>query len=65
MSLNLASDLSSPGNSGEKGDLGIERAKERDKVERYLKDRCGRQKDGGEWWEGALSVRSCPSPVTF
>lgn len=51
MSLNLASDLSSPGNSGEKGDLGIERAKERDKVERYLKDRCGRQKDGGEWWE--------------
>lgn len=31
--------------SREKKDLGIERAKERDKVERYLKDRCSRQKD--------------------
>lgn len=34
-----------PWQSREKGDLGIERAKERDKVERYLKDRCSRQKD--------------------
>lgn len=34
-----------PRQSREKGDLGIERAKERDKVERYLKDRCSRQKD--------------------
>lgn len=31
--------------SREKRDLGIERAKERDKVERYLKDRCSTQKD--------------------
>lgn len=37
MPLNLASDLSSRGNPGKKRDLGIERAKERDKVERYLK----------------------------
>lgn len=34
-----------PRQSREERDLGIERAKERDKVERYLKDRCGRQKD--------------------
>lgn len=34
-----------PRQSRGKRDLGIERAKERDKVERYLKDRCSRQKD--------------------
>lgn len=34
-----------PRQSREKRDLGIERAKERDKVEWYLKDRCSRQKD--------------------
>lgn len=34
-----------PQQSREKGDLGIESAKERDKVEKNLKDRCSRQKD--------------------
>lgn len=34
-----------PKQSSGKRDLGIERVKERDKVERYLKDGCRRQKD--------------------
>lgn len=47
ISLNLASDLSGSCYPRKKGSLGIERAKERDKVETYLKDRWSRQKDWG------------------